>query len=370
MFTNCPACRMNLAVTAADLRIGQGYVRCGRCERVFNALLTLAEDVNDEQQSGLAATGTTSVPALQDSGTQAPPDPDDDVTDVPIPDAPPPPAEDDSHWAMITPIHAPATHEVDVVESNATGTFETIVLEGDGYLQTEEHVDELEVDAQLQELARQMDTRNTPPLPDDIDVEDDARPGEDIVMETDAGQQEDELDADAAVGNPRRHHWAWSVAAAVLLLTLLAQLVHHNRQALVAQPWGERPMRALYAAFGVTLEPKWDLRAYDVRRLGEEPLSAASDRITLRASVHNRAANGQPPPMIRVVLQDRFGNTLSTTDIAPADYLRSAGPARMAPDQRLDAQLTVPDPTRQADGFVLDVCLPGTDGSLHCSDDQ
>jgi predicted Zn finger-like uncharacterized protein len=45
MVTTCSNCRQNLAVTAADLRVGQGYVRCGRCDKVFNALLTLAEDV-------------------------------------------------------------------------------------------------------------------------------------------------------------------------------------------------------------------------------------------------------------------------------------------------------------------------------------
>ena len=39
MFTVCPKCTLTLAVTAADLRAGQGYVRCGRCANVFNALL-------------------------------------------------------------------------------------------------------------------------------------------------------------------------------------------------------------------------------------------------------------------------------------------------------------------------------------------
>ncbi len=367
MFTNCPACHMNLAVTAADLRIGQGYVRCGRCERVFNALLTLAEDLDGDQHSGLAATGTTTVPALEDPDAGVPDD--DDVTDTPIPAAPRP--DDESNWAMITPIHAPATHhDVHVVESQAAGTFETIVLEGDGYLQTEEHVDELEVDMQLQELARQMDTHHAAAAQEDPGVEVDIHPTEDIVMETDPGSQEPELDADAAVGNPRRDHWAWSATAAVLTLALLAQFVHHSRQMLVAHPWFERPMQSLYGVFGVTLEPKWDLRAYDLRQLGSEELQGNAGRIELRATVHNRSLNSQPPPLIRVVLRDRFGNALSTTAVAPADYLQRAPPARMAPDQRLDAMLTLDDPTRQAVGFELDaVCLPGTDGRLHCSND-
>jgi predicted Zn finger-like uncharacterized protein len=44
MFTICPKCTLVLAVTTADLRTGQGYVRCGRCANVFNALLTLSEE--------------------------------------------------------------------------------------------------------------------------------------------------------------------------------------------------------------------------------------------------------------------------------------------------------------------------------------
>ena len=43
MYTVCPKCALTLAVTAADLRAGQGYVRCGRCANVFNALLALSD---------------------------------------------------------------------------------------------------------------------------------------------------------------------------------------------------------------------------------------------------------------------------------------------------------------------------------------
>ena len=46
MFTVCPKCALTLVVTAADLRVAQGYVRCGRCSNVFNALARLSEDRN------------------------------------------------------------------------------------------------------------------------------------------------------------------------------------------------------------------------------------------------------------------------------------------------------------------------------------
>src|SRR5256714_8762553 len=44
MFTVCPKCALTLVVTTEDLRVAQGYVRCGRCSSVFNALARLTEE--------------------------------------------------------------------------------------------------------------------------------------------------------------------------------------------------------------------------------------------------------------------------------------------------------------------------------------
>ena len=43
MFTVCPKGTLTLVVTTVDLRAGQGYVRCGRCANVFNALIALPQ---------------------------------------------------------------------------------------------------------------------------------------------------------------------------------------------------------------------------------------------------------------------------------------------------------------------------------------
>lgn len=357
MFTTCPSCKANLALTPMDLRIGQGYVRCGRCDKVFNALLSLAEDIDREQQSGLAAKGTTSVPALED--------------EMPEEDLPPPPAPQEAPEAPsnVTPLRFQPPEEVDVVETLATGTFETIVLEGDGFLQTEEHVDETEIDDRLQKIAIQMDAddlaRLREELGDNLEVEE--LTGENVVIE--AGEEQPEFDADQAVGNAPRTHWGWGLAAGLLVLLLAAQIVHHSRQSLVALAWAQRPLQAIYGVFGVKLEPRWDLKAYDLRQLGGEAQPGAGTNIVLRASVQNRATTSQPPPMIRVTLQDRFGNALTTTSVAPQDWLRGDVPSRMRPDQRLDAELTLQDPNKQAVGFELDACLPGAGGKLHCSTD-
>jgi Protein of unknown function (DUF3426) len=215
------------------------------------------------------------------------------------------------------------------------------VLEGDTYLQTEEHLDVDEVRERLRGFS--------------VEREPEPAPGE--------------IDADAAVGNPRRAHWAWRVLVVVLLLVLGGQIVHHYRQALVAVPWLEKPMRALYAPLGIQLDPAWDLAAYDLRQLGGAELAPNSTTIVLRASLQNRAPHAQPPPLIRVRLEDRFGNKLSTTELGPGDYLDGQSLASLAPDQRLDVELRLQDPDRQAVSFDLDACLPADDGKPHCAHD-
>jgi predicted Zn finger-like uncharacterized protein len=330
MFTTCPACNLNLAVTAQDLRVGQGYVRCGRCEHVFNALLALAEDIDPAEQSGVAATGTTSVPALDDP----------EVTGI-------------AHF----PLEA---------ADEATDTALDFDLTDTGLKELPEIVMIDEPDGEDTDEVPQASFDDAGPMEEPVALIEEVEAleaDEEAVAEAPA-----ELDADAAVGNPPRRHWLWGVAAGLLALLLVGQFVHHNRQSLVAQPWLEAPLAALYRGFGVTLEPRWDLKAYDLRQLGGEAMGT-STTIVVRASVHNQATNRQPPPMIRAVLRDRYGNVLSTTAVPPQDWLRGAAPARMAPDQRLDAELRLSDPNRQAVGFELDACLPAASGALHCSND-
>src|SRR3954464_6523984 len=69
MFTVCPKCSLTLVVTAADLRVAQGYVRCGRCSNVFNALSRLSED----RQAGAGAQPSAGAPAGNSSPVQPQP---------------------------------------------------------------------------------------------------------------------------------------------------------------------------------------------------------------------------------------------------------------------------------------------------------
>jgi hypothetical protein len=154
------------------------------------------------------------------------------------------------------------------------------------------------------------------------------------------------------------------------VILLAAQIVHHYRHDLAANGF-YRPLTALYSALGVALVPRWNLEAYDVRQLGASADNANAGQITVRASVKNTAKQPQPLPLLRVTLQDRYGNRIAARDVPPKAYLPSAIPASafLSAGQRVDAEMAFVDPGTNAVGFEIDACLPAPGGSIACQND-
>ena len=124
MFTVCSKCNLRLTVTATDLRAAQGYVRCGRCHNVFNALAALADDPARQAEAEGTAAATQSRPALT----------------APEPPSPEPAASGSSAMdpaATDTSLEFnPASTNInevfiEAVAGEGTGTFESIILSVD-----------------------------------------------------------------------------------------------------------------------------------------------------------------------------------------------------------------------------------------------
>jgi hypothetical protein len=167
----------------------------------------------------------------------------------------------------------------------------------------------------------------------------------------------------------RRH--AWAIGVALASLVLVAQILNHYRDDLAVSARFNRPLTALYSAFGVKLSPHWDLHAYDVRQLGAEVDPAGGGLITVRASIKNGAPQPQPLPLLRVTFQDRFGNRVAARDVAPMSYLPRNVPATsfLSAGQRIDAEIGFADPGTEAVGFEIDACLPASGGGIACVND-
>jgi hypothetical protein len=169
----------------------------------------------------------------------------------------------------------------------------------------------------------------------------------------------------------RRPAWQSIAGIALLAVALLLQILHHNRQELVLSPVFGPLTSATYGLFGVTLTPRWDLNAYSVKQLGAEAEGGEGTRLRVRLSVQNDSDRVQPLPLLRLTLQDRYGNAVATRDLEPREYLppRAAGQRLLEPDQRIDAELHVIDPGRAAIGFEIDACLRSDGGSIGCAND-
>ena len=163
----------------------------------------------------------------------------------------------------------------------------------------------------------------------------------------------------------------WSAGSGAMVILLAAQIVNHYRNDLAATPQFNKPITALYAALGIHLTPRWDLHAYDVRQLGASVDSASAGQIMVRASVKNGAHQPQPMPLLRVTLQDRFGNRIAARDVPPGSYLprATADTAFLPAGQRIDAEMAFVDPGSNAVGFEIDACLPAPAGGIACAND-
>jgi predicted Zn finger-like uncharacterized protein len=414
MFTVCPKCALTLVVTAADLKVGQGYVRCGRCSNVFNALVALVEDRHGAAAAAPAPPPTpasASEPEIEFE-LEAPdpePEPSADTEDVPDEALEFNPDATDLNAVFVEP--RPGPHDV------ASGTFETIVLEADELAAQSGEVPAARRDGSMLDALTDADAANDrsadapqaandPGLPEDEAAEDatgfdrsrieaprarpPARPAmrvppPSVAEEIQQWKADRELEAQAvadvdasATDLPRpptrRPLVLWIAGVTAFALLLLIQLVHHNRSDLAVDPRFRAPLARVYGALGLALVPSWDLAGYDVRQLGASAEAAPGGEsvLTVRASVQNGAENPQPLPLLRVTVQDRFGNRIASRDVAPTAYApRGAGASGLLDaGQRVDAEIRLADPGPNAVGFELDACLVGESGRIACANDQ
>ena len=408
MYTVCPKCALTLAVTAADLRAGQGYVRCGRCANVFNALLALSEESalaamesppqRDAQSSAAEdrASGTTSRPALTDSDLEAataPPEP--ESRPEPRPPAAPALRLVDSPPRPLPPPDTP-DDELEFKEYRSTGTFETIVLEGDTFLQTEELIPQEVLDSEIADVSRRAAARGEDYDEDAIiDVIMDTGTSGEFALIAGAGELPRELVAlreatgefrhEAnlnAAGNgavpellrapPAARYGTWMTVASVLLVLMLGvQAINHWRNDLATHAGWYGPLSRISARFGEPLRPNWDLNAYDVRQLGATMDGGDQRALRVRLSLANHGAQSQAMPLLRLTLLDRFGKAVSSGELQPAQYLPAAlrGQQFIARDQRIDTEVRVQDPSQQASSFELDVCIAAAGGGVRCAGD-
>jgi hypothetical protein len=170
-------------------------------------------------------------------------------------------------------------------------------------------------------------------------------------------------------GRPRPKRGPWLAACVVLALALVAQLVHANREPLARDPRVGPALVDAYRSLRLPLKAPTDLARLAVQRADVTSHPVYRDVLYITATVTNEAPFAQPLPLLRVRLDDRWGEPVGVRIFRPEEYLRRAEPAaRAVPGRAYAIALEVVDPGNEAVGYALTPCLPQGD-TLVCYGD-
>jgi predicted Zn finger-like uncharacterized protein len=346
MLTQCPNCQTTFRVTTEILRVADGQVRCGRCQTQFDALERLIDE--NESAQVRAPRAMHSPPPASRIEVEEPAAQEDITLEgrhieisgrYRMPDSPrgEPQIREEiiEEWVEIDDIDATSdvagTIDVDeaTVDDDEPSGIE--VTEQEAY-EAEEDDAEQAYEAEVEETEPEVDLLAAPPRP-----------------------------AVAPV---------WKILAGPLVLLLAIQFAHTYRHELARHPRIGPAIMGLYGALGIELQPDWDLHAYEILQwhLGSDP--AIPGTLKVRASLKNVASFAQPYPLLKLVLEDRWGERVREREFEPAEYLDpSTAPDRLlAPSQQATATISIVDPGPDAEGFRFDVCLHGARGIVCAAD--
>jgi predicted Zn finger-like uncharacterized protein len=425
MYSQCPDCLARFRITAAQLRAAHGTVRCGRCGGAFDALVRLSdtlpaiEPVEEaallEERDDLAAAAASGVPpeyhfsaadlekVFIEARDWAPPaagptpqppelDPEpvllvdepervEDITlegeKVAIEDV----GADDFDATSLADDGTATPLDFDLSDTSESTALDVELDEDDTTSRlralsdepasapvaaTDEPMHSESGEPELPPLARDW-----PPPPRPRGTSSPATSAAMAAERWSSAPRDTEVDFDALEPEqPAAHRsLAWTVGTALLALLLFAQVTHHYRAQLLRQPSFGPALRAVYERLGVPVSGAWDVNAYEIRQWGAADAARIDGQLNVRASVTNRAGFAQPLPLLRLEIEDRFGEGVAIRDFEPREYL--SDPARssrmLAAGEAADAELDVVAPGSDAVGYRLNVCMRDSDRSVHCA---
>jgi predicted Zn finger-like uncharacterized protein len=382
LLTRCPGCRTTFRVTREALEVAEGQVRCGRCSTIFDARDELSEEPT------VATPMISPAPVEHDDGRRVG---DTDMTSASTDDAAEDPlARTDEYFIPEGAFDSltPDSKDEDADRQESASEDADIAAPIPGF------ADEAAVSDMIAELRRQQS------LAEDSA---DAFPEGDTPGRQTTGtglypiaegrgdaigpEQVDAVLGSAAerAGAPAAAPWApkrstqsppsrwWAVAAAVAVVALAVQLLHHYRSELATHPVIGTWLSDGYSQLGLQVVPSWDLDQY---RIMDWVASAETDEqvqssLNITARIQNQGPNAQPFPHVKLELKDRWDAPVGSRIFQPHEYMETAATeTMMQPGQTARAQLRVLDPGADAYGFQLDVCIPAPQGALRCAMDD
>lgn len=399
MLTQCPSCQTTFRVTSEILRVAQGQVRCGRCQTQFDALARLIEEAPPGHVETARFLRPVSPPAAE-------PEPEEFPIDIEVEE----PEEqeeitlegrhieitgtyrvaDEDELGTGTHLKQESTEEwVEFDENDEVGAVDVPAGEIADEDTPQESLDSFQEEPAAEPIVAYRDAAGTGAYRDLADFDDDATSaaaaralpqdplfvnprrfpgGRRVLLSENLADDAEDFSMVTAGGHgrPRRTALKWKLLAAPLVILLLVQIVHHYRSDLARHPQVGASLMSLYNSVRLPLTPEWNLHAYEIKQWGVLSDPAHPGTLKVRASITNRAAFAQPYPLLKLVLEDRWGDQVRAREFEPAEYLDpgSAADRMLGPQQQVNATINIVDPGPDAEGFRFDVCLVGRAGPV------
>jgi predicted Zn finger-like uncharacterized protein len=301
--TQCPTCDTRFKISQSQLEVHQGWVRCGRCQAVFDAKQTLQDDQPSPQLELLIQP---------------------DVI-----------RQEPTEFAL-EPSAKPIEASPESLELN---------LAAPAAVESQEIVPQLaETNTATQQLADK---------PDNIEA---AKP---ITLATKVNFVD--ISGEHAPPPAKKGSWLWLAGCLLLLMVLLVQAAFFFRVELSANQPGLKPFLISFCHLlrcTVPLPQKADLMSIESSDLEADP--AQSGVIALNALLRNHAAYAQAFPYLELTLTDAQDKPLGRRTFHPAEYLKpgEVETSGLAANRELSVKLNLDTTDLKPAGYRLFLFYP------------
>jgi predicted Zn finger-like uncharacterized protein len=329
--TRCSACGTVFRVVQDQLKVSEGWVRCGRCNEVFNALEGLFDLDRDAAPEAWAPTvpdpgnfgpaGDSLIAAFSDSPVEAPANPD----------------QVDRLDAHLFGTRRTDTHRKPLADVATRDQLEFADAQLDSHPLG---------DSPLNEPAFSEYMANSSPVPLESELADPAHPPEFMQRAERAARW-------------RRPgvRIALSLVALLLLGGLTLQVAHHQRDAVAAR-WPElRPTLDQWCEqLGCRIEALRTIEDITVESTALTRVSSPADAFRLAVALRNRGSLPLALPSVDLSLTDVDGQLVARRALKPADF--RAGAASIAPGGETALQLTLAAGSPRVAGYTVEIFYP------------
>jgi predicted Zn finger-like uncharacterized protein len=338
--TRCVACGTVFRVVQDQLKVSEGWVRCGRCDEVFNAIESLFDLERDAppgwKPPPAPAVPTAAVAAAAFDPPEAPPGEDADIAEL---------SEDDRiHSRFFQP------EQADVDQSPA----DHVAAQDRVEFADARFNDEMLLDAPEETHAMPLESQAMPltPKPRIKGKKSRVRAG------LDAAKAEPDfvrLAKERARWSTPAARLTVVIAGVVLASALVAQVAIHQRD-IVAAKW-PATRTALVAACGwlrCRVEAPKHINEITVESSSLSPANGGSYRLSL--SLRNRGSTPVAMPSIDLSITDSSGQLIARRALSPADF-RVGSPVIPA-DSEAPLQLLLAATGARLSGYTVEVFYP------------